>query len=156
MGIHGLGMGEGRRDLIVSGPDVGFWVARRINGTYNPESSQAIGLVRDQLVAGVIYENWNHRSITCHIAIEGRLSKRYIAAIFDYPFNVAMVEKIICPVASSNEASKKLVENMGFRKEAKITDAHPEGDILIYTMTRQKCRFLGVKYGQKLKSSPGP
>jgi hypothetical protein len=52
-------------------------------------------------------------------------------------------------VASINTESIGLVTNMGFKEEAKIKEAHPSGDIVIFTMTKQECRFLGERYGKK-------
>ena len=97
----------------------------------------------------MIYENWNKASIVCHIAIEGRMTKGYLKAIFDYPFKVCEVEKIIVPVASENKKSNKIVTNMGFTEEARIKDCHPDGDIILYTLKREDCRFLGERYGKR-------
>ena len=136
---------------ITSGAIVGHWVAKRIRGGYFAERSNALGLEKNgELVAGVIYENWNHKSIWCHIAIDGRLTPRYLAAIFDYPFNICQVEKIIVPVGSDNEESIRLVEKMGFAEEGRIKDARPEGDLILFTLSRNACRFIGEKHGQRL------
>ena len=136
---------------IVNGATVGHWVARRIRGGYFEERSQAIGLECDgELVAGVIYENWNHQSIWCHIAVEGKMTPAYLAAIFDYPFNVAQVEKIIVPVGSDNEESVKVVTNMGFTEESRIKEGRPEGDIVFYTLRRDDCRFLNERYSKRI------
>lgn len=136
---------------ITSGAIVGHWVAKRIRGGYFAERSNALGLEKNgELVAGVIYENWNHKSIWCHIAIDGRLTPRYLAAIFDYPFNICQVEKIIVPVGSDNEESIRLVEKMGFAEEGRIKDARPEGDLILFTLSRDACRFIGEKHGQRL------
>ena len=136
---------------ITSGAIVGHWVAKRIRGGYFAERSNALGLEKNgELVAGVIYENWNHKSIWCHIAIDGRLTPRYLAAIFDYPFNICQVEKIIVPVGSDNEESIRLVEKMGFAEEGRIKDARPEGDLILFTLARDACRFIGEKHGQRL------
>ena len=132
----------------MQGAEIGAWVANRIEGKFDAETSSAIGLQKDgQTVAGVIYENWNKASIFCHIAIEGRLTKAYLKAIFDYPFNVCKVKKIIVPVVSSHVKSIKLVTNMGFTEEARITGGAVDGDIIFLTMTKENCRFLGVRYG---------
>ena len=133
---------------IISDELVGHWVAERLGSGYFASRSNAIGLVKDdRLIAGVIYENWNGRSIMCHIAVEGRLTRRYVGAIFDYAFNVCNVEKIIVPVESHNLRSVKLIENMGFTEEGRIKDCQPEGDTILYTMTKSDCRFLGDRYG---------
>ena len=133
---------------IVQGAEVGVWVADRIAGEFYSETSSAIGLEKNgKLVAGVIYENWNRASIFCHIAIEARLTKAYLKAIFDYPFNVCNVKKIIVPVVSNHVKSIKLVTNMGFTEEARIVNGSQDGDIIFLTMTKENCRFLGVRYG---------
>jgi RimJ/RimL family protein N-acetyltransferase len=104
----------------------------------HPNGQIAIGLMKDnKLIAGVIYENWNRRSIMCHIAVEGRLTRLYVGAIFNYAFNVCNVEKIIVPVESHNLKSIKLIENMGFTEEARIVDGSQDGDIIFLTMTRR-------------------
>lgn len=133
----------------MQGAEIGAWVANRIDGKFDADTSSSIGLQKDgQTVAGVIYENWNKASIFCHIAVEGRLTKAYLKAIFDYPFNVCQVKKIIVPVVSNHVKSIKLVTNMGFTEEARIADGSQDGDMIFLTMTKENCRFLGVRYGQ--------
>ncbi len=139
---------------ITSGPAVGEWVCEQTGGGYHAERSNAIGLRKgDQIVCGVVYENWNGRSIVCHIAFQDRLTPAYLAAVFDYPFNVCGVEKIIAPIGSKNVKALKLVSKMGFTEEARIKDADTDGDVVFLTMTRDACRFLGHRYGQKITSA---
>lgn len=148
MGINGHCVPTRLGWHIVQGAEVGLWVADRIAGKFYSETSSAIGLEKNGvMVAGVIYENWNRASIFCHIAIEARLTKAYLKAIFDYPFNVCNVKKIIVPVVSNHVKSIKLVTNMGFTEEARIVDGSQDGDIIFLTMTKENCRFLGVRYG---------
>lgn len=136
---------------ITSGPEVGEWVCDITGGGYHAERSNAIGLRKgDKLVGGVVYENWNGRSIVCHIAIADRLTPAYLAAMFDYPFNVCGVDKIIAPVGSKNAKALTLVRKMGFTEEARIKDADTDGDIVFLTMARDACRYLGHRYGQKI------
>ena len=140
--------------MILISHEVGHWVAARNFQMYFEANSQSIGLEKDgEIVAGVIYEDWNGQSIMCHIAIIGNLTPTFLAKIFDYPFRQLGAHKIIAPVASVNSESIRLVTNMGFKEEAKIKDAHPSGDIVVFTMTKNECRFLGEKYGKKLTSS---
>ena len=151
MGIDGHCVSNRMGRHIAKGPAIGHWVAKRVEGGYFEERSEAIGLCKDgEIVAGVIYENWNRKSIWCHIAIEGRITSAYLAAIFDYPFNVCQVDKIIVPVGSDNAASIKLVTNMGFVEESRIRDARVDGDIVFYTMKHDACRFLTDKYSRKI------
>jgi hypothetical protein len=53
-------------------------------------------------------------------------------------------------VSSKNFKSIRLVTHMGFKEEANIKDAHPLGDIVIFTMTKEDCKFLGEKYVKRL------
>ena len=148
MGIDGHRVSTRLGWHIVQGNAIGHWVAERVKGKYFAEGSQAIGLERDsQIIAGVIYENWNKASIVCHIAIEGRMTKTYLKAIFNYPFNVCNCKKIIVPVVSNHAKSIKLVHKMGFTEEARLKDASLDGDIIFLTLARENCRFLGVKNG---------
>ena len=148
MGIDGYCVSTRLGWHIVQGDAIGHWVAKRVQGKYFAEGSQAIGLERDsQIIAGVIYENWNKASIVCHIAIEGRITKGYLNAIFSYPFEFCKVKKIIVPVSSTHAKSLKLVTKMGFVEEARVKDATPDGDIIFLTLAQENCRFLGVNNG---------
>lgn len=125
------------------------WVAKKLFARLNPDA--AIGLERrGEVVAGVVYENWNGASFVCHIAVQGLMTPAYLAAIFHYPFVHCGAEKLIAPVAQSNEESIKFVEKLGFIREATLSGAHPDGALLLYTMSRDACRFIGERYGERL------
>jgi RimJ/RimL family protein N-acetyltransferase len=135
---------------LVTDHSAGHWTAEQTKGKYFEANSQSIGLKQNgEFVAGVIYENWNGRSIICHIAISGRLTPKYLAVIFDYPFNVCDVKKIIVPVDATNLKSVILVEKMGFTEEARIKDGMADGDMILYTLAKENCKYLGERYGKK-------
>lgn len=137
---------------IVSGPEIGHWVAKRLDAGFFEARSSAIGLKRnDEIIAGVIYENWNHQTIWCHFAVEGKMTPAFLAAIFDYPYNICHVEKIIVPVGSDNEQSVKVVENMGFTEEGRVKNGRPNGDIIFYTLHCDDCRFLSKRYTKRVQ-----
>ena len=139
---------------ITSDHSAGFWTAKKVDGGYFQERSQSIGLKKNgEFVAGVIYENWHGKSITCHIAVTGRMTPAYLFAIFDYPFIVCNVGKIIVPVSSANITSIRFVEKMGFQEEARIKDAMADGDMVILTMPKERCKYLENRYGKKCTSS---
>jgi len=139
---------------LITNHSAGHWTAEQTKGKYFEANSQSIGLKQNgEFVAGVIYENWNRRTITCHIAISGRLTPRYLAVIFDYPFNVCDVKKIIVPVDATNSKSVNLVEKMGFTEEARIKDGMADGDMILYTLAKNDCKYLGERYGKKSTST---
>jgi len=136
---------------ITSDHSAGHWTATKVDGGYFQERSRSIGLKKDgEFVAGVIYENWHGKSITCHIAVTGRMTPAYLFAIFDYPFNVCKIGKMIVPVSSANIASIRFVEKMGFQEEARIIDAMADGDMVIFTMPKERCKYLENRYGKRL------
>lgn len=139
--------------MIRTGPEVARWVCGKLSSCYQ-EGAQGIGLEKDgSLVAGVCYDNFNKQAITAHIVVEGRMTPTFLSVIFDYPFRQLGVEKVICPIAETNSKSIRLCSKMGFEREATLSDAHPEGDIYLYSLKRSKCRFTGERYGKQIKSS---
>lgn len=134
---------------IVCGPVVGRWVAEQTNGSFSNETSTALGLQKEtgEIIAGVIYENWNKRSLVAHMAVTGRLTRAFIGAVFRYAYEQCGVNKVILPVSSGNDKSNRFVKHLGFREEARIKDADPLGDIIIYSLAKSDCRFLGATYG---------
>ena len=128
------------------------WVSRKVSIAIDASAPAGVGLERDgELVAGVIYTGWNGRSLICHVAVQGLLTPAYMAAIFHYPFIHCGADKIIAPVVETNAESRRFVQKLGFVEEARIADAHPDGAIIIYTMQRAACRFIGERYGARLQ-----
>lgn len=126
---------------------IGPWVAERAGGTFSPDTMTAIGLIRENSVlAGVMFENWNGKSIVAHMAATGRLTRTFLGVIFQYAYEKCGVEKVILPISSANIKSSKFAKHLGFEEEARISDADPNGDIIIYTLKKGDCRFLGNKY----------
>lgn len=130
---------------IITGQDdiIGPWVCERIHQAYT-EGVISIGYEQDgNIIAGVIYEGYNGRSVAMHVAGEGNwLSREYLWAVFHYPFEVLKVVKIVAGVSSSNVKAMKLDLALGFIIEATIKDAAKDGDLNILTMTKDQCSWL--------------
>ena len=138
--------------IVFDANRVGQWVCERTGGTYFEGSGQGIGLEKNgELIAGVVFDDYNHRSVRMHVAAIGKrwMNYAYLWTCFDYPFNQLKVNKIIGLVDSTNADARKFDEHIGFNLEAVIPDAGREGDLLIYTMTRQQCRWLGERHGRE-------
>ena len=135
---------------IVVSHAVGEWVCQQMGATYNPDACVAIGRVDgDRVIGGVVYDDYNGSSICMHCAGEGGwLTKELLRAVFGYPFTQLKVKKVIGFVDSTNKAAMRLNEHLGFTLEAKVQDGTATGDLLIYTMTPEQCRFLGGRYGK--------
>jgi L-amino acid N-acyltransferase YncA len=79
------------------------------------------------------------------------MSKKYLWAMFDYPFKKLGLKVILAVIAGNNVKSLKLSRKLGFKDVAKIPDAHKDGDLVILTMRPDECRWLtlGVSNGCK-------
>lgn len=129
---------------------VGPWVSAMTGGAYSEGTT--IGLVEHgQLIAGVLYDGYNGASIQMHVGAIGKrwMTKEYLWMCFHYPFEQLKVKKIIGLVGSGNEKAIAFDEHLGFQLEHSIEDAHRDGALLVYTMTREQCRFLRIKNGCK-------
>lgn len=126
---------------------IGPWVCDRAGGTWLAGRGTAIGQERSgKIVAGVLYEDFNHANVVCHIAGEGNwATRRFLRIIFDYPFRQLGVKRITVPVAQSNAKCRRFVEHLGFTLEATLHDAHPDGHLFIYRMMAHECRWLELK-----------
>lgn len=128
---------------------IGPWVCQHAGGTWVPGKSTGIGLERDgELIAGVLYEDFNGAQVICHIAATAKnwtANREYMWMIFDYPFSQMKVKRITVPVAESNIVARAFVEGLGFELEFIAEDAHPDGGLVIYKMKPQNCRWLALK-----------
>lgn len=143
--------------IVIDQPDrIGLWAAERLGATWAPQAATAIGLVEfehenragyERIIAGVLFTDFNGRSIQMHVAAEPGarwMTKAYLGFCFQYAFNQAKVAKILGLVGEGNLEARRFDEHLGFRLEATLRDAHPTGDLLVYSMTREQCRWLNI------------
>jgi hypothetical protein len=130
---------------------IGPWVSAKTGGNWCKGRGTAIGKVTDnKLSAGVLYEDYTGSNIVCHIAGEGNwASREFLELIFDYPFNQLKVKRITCPVSSKNAKCIQLMSAMGFKIEATLSQAIPDGDLILFCMFRDECKYLKDKRNGK-------
>jgi len=121
----------------------------RLGGRWTPGKGSIIGLWDDVTgpIAGCLYEGSNGASIMLHCVGLGKswLNREFLWFSFYYPFEQLGLKKIICPVEPENEESKKFLLHLGFTLEATLENASPKGDLLIFTMGRDQCKWLSLK-----------
>lgn len=135
--------------MIVVGPEVVQWVATRTNEHGNFGAAVGIGWARHgQLVAGVAYNEFNGVNMNAHIAAEGKhwLTRKFLWAMFHYPFVQAGVQRLTGLVGEGNMAARRFDEHLGFDFETQLTGAHPTGDLLVYVMWKRNCKWLELKH----------
>lgn len=145
-----------RRVISDQSRRVSHWVGSRMGSTW--DGAMAIGLEQDgELIAGVVYDDFNGANINMHVAATGRnwMTRAYLHFCFWYPFEQLKVKRVTGLVPAVNMAARKFDEHLGFELEARLVKAHPQGDLLVYRMFRSQCRWLSmrVNYGQVEQSA---
>lgn len=132
---------------------VSRFVASRIgmNGAFG--SCSTIGVEQDdELIAGAVYEQYNGRNVFMHVAGIGRtwMNREILWFSFYYPFEQLKANRITLVIDDSNKDSINLARHLGFTLETKLHDAGRSGDLLIYRMLKEECRFLRMKHAPTL------
>lgn len=121
----------------------------RIGGQWLPGRGSIIGLWEDGVgpVAACLYESCNGASVLGHLTGIGRkwMNREYLWYCFYYPFEELKVNKILGLVESDNLDAQRLDEHLGFTLEATLKSAAPNGDLLIYSMIKEHCKWLDLK-----------
>jgi len=110
-----------------------------------PDDAHYLGqVINNEIRAVVVYCGFYGKSCMIHVGSEGDhwLTKSFLRAVFDYPFNKLKLKVIIGTVAGSNEKALKLDRHLGFKDVAFIPDAHDDGDLVILEMRPSFCRWL--------------
>lgn len=118
-----------------------------IPGLARTDGMRCIGLRKDgELVAAAVYEGFNGQNMWVHLAgVPGQrwMTRDFLRAGFAYPFLVCGVQRLSGYVNSSNLAARRLNEHFGYKVEATLKGAAPDGgDVLIYVMWRKDCRYV--------------
>jgi RimJ/RimL family protein N-acetyltransferase len=124
------------------------WVANEY-GVCGTEFTAAIGLERDgELVSVTGYNHFNGKSCHVHYFLKkgAYVPRRYVWFVHYYPYIQNGLNMMIAIVSSTNIAIIRLAKNLGYSYNYTIDNADMNGDLVIYTMTRDRCRFLGGRY----------
>lgn len=131
----------GADDLVIR------WASRAIPDFMPSPDAKALGVVKGgDLVAGVIYERYN--GIHMEVAITARTGSRWASRqalrhLFGYPFVQMGCVAISALVPMSNLASLNLATKLGFKPEAYVKFAAPDGSpMVVLKMFRDQCRWI--------------
>jgi len=129
------------------GQHVVTWVQERL-GTDDFGPATGIGILRHRkLAAGVLYNGFTKGAICMHIATDGTkrwMTKEFLWMAFDYPFNQLGCRRVTGLVDEDNVEARKFNEHLGFELETRMVGAAPMGDVLIYRMWKEDCRFINL------------
>lgn len=98
------------------------------------------------VIASVAYERFTGECCNAHIASDGSrhwMTRRFLRAIFAYPFIQLGLARITGIVPASNAAALAFDLHLGFQIEGRCREALPGGeDAIIIGMLRRECRFI--------------
>lgn len=137
---------------IVTGQNrrVADFVAAKIGNGNTFANYAAVGLEKDgELIAGVVYSEYNGSNVFMHVGATGKrwLTREYLWFCFYYPFEQMGVKRITGVVEEGNIAARMFDEHLGFQLETRLQDAGRSGDLLIYRMFKDECKFLRKPHG---------
>jgi RimJ/RimL family protein N-acetyltransferase len=129
---------------------VGVWVHSRLDSRWISGQGNAIGVVDDDnvLVAGVTYTQWTGTNIVMDVAADPKkfwCTPEILYMLFHFPFVQLNCTRVTAPVAASNTRCRRFVGKLGFTLEATLEGACKDGDLLIYRMKKNECRWLENK-----------
>ena len=124
---------------------IGAWVAQQVGQTSDWGSFYAMGVARDgEIIAGVVFNNFNGANATCHIAITRftRMSPKLFEAVCDYAFNFCKLKRITGMVPSNEPKILAFDKHLGFEEEFVMKDGAPGADMHVLVMWPDTCRWL--------------
>lgn len=134
------------KSIVIDQPDFfGSWVMATFNVPWFPGRGTAIGLMDgDEILGATVFDSYNGASVCMHVASsrKGWISREYLRVVFTYVFGQLGCQKAVGLVGSGNHAARQFDESLGFVLEATLTNAHPDGDLLLYTMSKDQCRWI--------------
>jgi hypothetical protein len=133
---------RGRRLVYDEDERVGRWIADRTDGEWRP-GAKCIGIERNcDLIAGCMVDWFNGASCYMHIAADGGhwCSRDFLFHCFHYVFKQLGAKVAIGLVPSHNAAALRFDKHLGFVEKTRIEGGHPEGDLVVLTITADQAR----------------
>lgn len=103
-----------------------------------------------RIIAGVWFEGFNGANMNIHVAAESGsqwMNRELLWYTFHYAFEQCRVKRLTGLVEETNYAARRFDEHLGFTLETRLKDAAPQGDLLVYVMRREDCRWLNLRRG---------
>lgn len=117
---------------------------------WGPHSSVGWANADGEIVAGVVYNGYQHPNILFHISAE-TLTPAFVWAFLHYPFCQLKVNRITGLIARKNRKSRRFAEHLGATLEGTMHKALVNDDVCIYGLFEKDARKwldrLERKYG---------
>jgi RimJ/RimL family protein N-acetyltransferase len=124
---------------------IGSWVATQVNQGAEWGSFFAIGVMSgEQVLAGVVINNYNGANATCHIAIaqQTKMLVPLLRSVCDYAFNHCKLKRLTGMVPSNEPKILAFDKHLGFEEEFVMKDGAPGADMHVLVMWPDTCPWL--------------
>lgn len=125
----------------------GQLIARAAYTGFDPEVDVCISrVVGNEFFGGFILTNYNGAIAFVHMAGKpGWCSPELLWFMFEYGFRQLKVRRLMCTVSSDHKRSLDMIRRAGWRSEHRIVDGTPKGDLLVFSMKPDHCRWLNLR-----------
>jgi RimJ/RimL family protein N-acetyltransferase len=110
------------------------------------ENMKALGVVDDALniIGGVVYHEYrgNDIQISCASVSRRWLCRKFLHAMFFYPFITLGCDRVSSCVPSRNMHTRRFIEGLGFQTEGVMRRGFAADDCVIYGLLREECKFI--------------
>jgi len=95
--------------------------------------------------AVVLYNNWEERNVSMHIA---SVSPKWatlgsLRTVFAYPFQELGVHRVTAATRENNAKARSMLARLGYKQEGELRQYYETGESdIIYGMTRDECRWI--------------
>ena len=124
---------------------IGTWVAERVNQGADWGSFYALGITKgEEVIAGVVINNYNGANATCHIAVtrQTKLLVPLFHHVCEYAFNQCKLKRLTGMVPTNEPDIIEFDKHLGFEEEFVMKDGAPGADMQILVMRPDTCRWL--------------
>lgn len=131
------------------------WVAA-VNNHYAKYGIGAVGIGVErngEIVGGAVLNDWTGANINIHFASNGKknwVTREFLWFVFYYCFFQVGVKRVSGFIWESNQSSVNFAQRIGGELEARLIDAANDGDVLLFKMTKDKCKWLQRKTYEQL------
>lgn len=131
------------------------WVQARLPDCTVFDNPAAFGVLRGgRLAAGILFHRYDARAGDIEIVLAAELPRWATRQVFWTAFAFAFLQlgcrRVSARVNAANTRARRLIEGAGFVLEGLLREAgHDRGNVLIYGMLREECRWLDLATWQR-------
>lgn len=123
------------------------WASKKLNVEYDPKDCAWLTNVSKsgEIQAVVVYNRFS--PFNCEMSVASNGNKKWFnresaKTWFGYPFNQMKLRRVTAVTETGNDKSIKMLEQLGFVKEAILRHWFGDIDGILYCMTKENCKWI--------------